>query len=268
MSTGGNIAASPREDPGPGSALSRRQLFAGAAKTGCAVALFGLAVGLYSRTSRSMPAGALRPPGALPEEEFLSACALCGLCAQDCPYDILKIAGLGEYVSLGTPYFVAREEPCRMCTDIPCVPACPTGALDHALSDITKARMGLAVLIDQENCIAFQGNRCEVCFNSCPLRDKAIRLDYRPGRNTGYTIFAPVVVSEFCTGCGLCERACILDQAAIKVLPVSLAKGGTPVAGRSQSSRPGPALPDPTPAMPFSANPLDTLNKTNAQTRQ
>ena len=46
-------------------------------------------------------------------------------------------------VALGTPYFNARDVPCEMCDDIPCVKACPTGALDPALKDINKARMGL-----------------------------------------------------------------------------------------------------------------------------
>jgi len=33
------------------------------------------------------------------------------------------------------------------------------------------------------------------------------------------------VHSDKCTGCGKCEHACVLDQAAIKVLPRRLAKG-------------------------------------------
>ena len=31
--------------------------------------------------------------------------------------------------------------------------------------------------------------------------------------------------AEFCTGCGKCERACVLEEAAIRVLPVALATG-------------------------------------------
>jgi ferredoxin-type protein NapG len=33
------------------------------------------------------------------------------------------------------------------------------------------------------------------------------------------------VHSDHCTGCGKCEKACVLDEAAIKVFPVSQAKG-------------------------------------------
>ncbi len=207
-------------------ALSRRRFLADTAKTVCGVGLVGLAIGMHAKSAKSLPAEAVRPPGALAEESFLAACVRCGLCVRACPYDILKLAELGDSVATGTPYFTARSGPCEMCEDIPCVPACPTGALDHALTDITKAKMGLAVLIDQESCIAFQGLRCEVCFNICPVRGKAIKLEFRPNVRSGkHAIFEPVVSSEHCTGCGLCERACILDEAAIKVLPTRLAKG-------------------------------------------
>jgi ferredoxin-type protein NapG len=33
------------------------------------------------------------------------------------------------------------------------------------------------------------------------------------------------VDSKHCTGCGKCERSCVLDKAAIRVLPIELAKG-------------------------------------------
>ncbi|MDR2614070.1 MAG: ferredoxin-type protein NapG, partial [Candidatus Accumulibacter sp.] len=31
--------------------------------------------------------------------------------------------------------------------------------------------------------------------------------------------------SEHCTGCGKCEAACVLEEAAIRVLPLTLAQG-------------------------------------------
>ncbi len=205
---------------------NRRRLLVDGAKTACAVGLFGLALGVHARSSSALPSAALRPPGALPEDDFLAACSRCGLCIRDCPYNILKLADLGEDVAVGTPYFTARTGPCEMCEDIPCVPACPTGALDHELTDITRARMGLAVVVDQESCIAFQGLRCEVCYNICPVGGKAITLDYSSNPRSGkHALFVPVVHSSDCTGCGLCEKACILEEAAIKVLPVKLAKG-------------------------------------------
>jgi ferredoxin-type protein NapG len=35
----------------------------------------------------------------------------------------------------------------------------------------------------------------------------------------------PTVHAEACTGCGKCEKSCVLEQAAIKVLPVTIARG-------------------------------------------
>ena len=209
-----------------GTNSGRRQFLADTLRTACGVGVVALGLGLYSRNTSALPAEAVRPPGALPEDEFLGACIRCGLCARDCPYDTLKLATPGEPVALGTPYFTAREIPCEMCPDIPCVKACPTGALDHKLQKIEEARMGLAVLIDQESCIAFQGLRCEVCFNVCPVRNKAITLEFRHNERTmKHAIFIPIVHSDHCTGCGKCEKSCILDEAAIKVVPLHIAKG-------------------------------------------
>ncbi len=272
------------------SQLNRRQFLGNMLKTACGVGLVGLGLGAYSKRASTMPANYMRPPGALPEEDFLGACIRCGLCVRDCPYDILFLGEVGDEVATGTPYFVARSGPCEMCEDIPCVAACPTNALDHELKDIEASRMGLAVLIDQENCIAFHGLRCEVCFNICPIRNRAITLDMQHNARSGkHALFIPVVHSDACTGCGLCERACILEEAAIKVFPVHLAKGELGKhyrLGWKEKERAGKALVTPdtehqynlpegvryelqgegliiegeAEETPFSSNPLDTLN--------
>ena len=206
--------------------VTRRQFLAGTVGAACAAGLAGLGLVSYTRQASALPAYAIRPPGALAESDFLGACVRCGLCVRDCPYDTLRLAKPGEDVALGTPYFIAREIPCEMCEDIPCVVACPTGALDHSLTDIDKSRMGLAVVVDQETCIAFRGLRCEVCFNVCPDRGKAITLEMQHNARSGkHARFIPIVHSTDCTGCGKCERACILEEAAIKVFPLHLAKG-------------------------------------------
>lgn len=192
----------------------------------CGVGLLGLGVGLYAKQAKALPPLALRPPGALAEKDFLGACIRCGLCVRDCPYDILSLAKPEEPVATGSPYFVARQAPCEMCEDIPCVKACPTGALDHRLTDINKAKMGLAVLVDQENCLNFLGLRCDICYRVCPVIDKAITLERQLNVRTGkHTLFIPVVHAEACTGCGKCEKACPLPVAAIKVYPTELARG-------------------------------------------
>ncbi|MDR0717826.1 MAG: ferredoxin-type protein NapG [Azoarcus sp.] len=196
---------------------------AGAAGSGC---LMALGAGLYANQSRALGAQALRPPGALPEKQFLAACTRCGLCVRDCPYGTLKLATPGAPAPTGTPYFTARSVPCEMCEDIPCIKPCPTGALDPALTDIAGARMGLAVLIDQETCLNFLGLRCDVCYRVCPVIDQAITLEKQHNaRSDRHAMLLPTVHSAHCTGCGKCEAACVLAEAAIKVLPAPLAQG-------------------------------------------
>ena len=269
---------------------SRRKFLANIARTAGGVTLLGLGLGMYSRQSLSLPAHALRPPGVGGEKDFLAACIRCGLCVRDCPYDTLKLSELSDSVALGTPYFEARKVPCEMCEDIPCVKACPTGALDPELTNIDDSRMGLAVVVDQEACIAFQGLRCEVCYNICPVQGKAITLDRQHNARTGkHALIIPVVHSDACTGCGKCEHGCILDEAAIKILPMKLAKGELGKhyrLGWKEKQKAGGSLVTPDEQheynlpegmrydyegegliresiddTPFSSNPLDTLNK-------
>ena len=277
--------------PQPKTAINdpkKRKFLLDSLRSVAGVTLVGMGLSVYQKQSKAFPADSIRPPGVTSEDNFLSACIRCGLCVRDCPFDILKLAQLGERVALGTPYFTARTGPCEMCEDIPCVKACPTGALNHDLTDINQSKMGLAVLIDQEECIAFQGLRCEVCFNVCPVSGEAITLDYQHNRRSGsHAFFIPIVHSDACTGCGKCEQACILEEAAIKIFPTKLAKGqigehyrlGWKEKEKKGSSLVTPDvehqynLPDgvfydhqgegliqPKSATPFATNPLDTLN--------
>jgi ferredoxin-type protein NapG len=205
----------------------RRRFLKDAASVAGGAGLLALGAGMYAKQASALPATAIRPPGALAESEFLAACIRCGLCVRDCPYDTLKLAELGDSVATGTPYFEARDIPCEMCEDIPCVVACPSGALVRELTDIGEAKMGLAVLIDQENCLNFLGLRCDVCYRVCPVIDKAITLErmHNP-RSDRHAMLLPTVHSEHCTGCGKCEKACVLPgESAIKVLPIKLAQG-------------------------------------------
>ena len=226
--------------------LARRKFInsvAAAAGGGC---LLALGAGLVARQASALPAQAVRPPGALAEEDFLAACVRCGLCVRDCPYGTLRLSDLGDPVATGTPYFTARDVPCEMCEDIPCVKACPTGALDRQLTDITKSRMGLAALVDQENCLNFLGLRCDVCYRVCPVIDKAITLELRHNpRSDRHALLLPTVHSDACTGCGKCEKSCVLPEAAIKVFPRKLAQGALPAhyrKGWEEKARQGESL--------------------------
>ena len=205
---------------------ARRRFLGEMARAACGVGAVGLLLGLYAEESEALPAYALRPPGAIPGSDFLGACVRCGLCVRDCPYDTLRLAALGDAPATGTPYFVARAVPCEMCEDIPCVAACPTGALNKDLDNIDDARMGVAVLVGHETCLNYLGLRCDVCYRVCPLIDEAISLERQHNERTGaHARFIPVVDSDYCTGCGKCEHACVLEDAAIKVLPRELATG-------------------------------------------
>ncbi|HHJ11780.1 MAG TPA: ferredoxin-type protein NapG [Chromatiales bacterium] len=166
---------------------------------------------------------ALRPPGALAEDDFHAKCIKCGQCVVDCPYDTLKLAAPGDLAPIGTPFFEPRQIPCYMCPDIPCMNACPTGALT-GLERIEDARMGLAV-IDIENCLSWNGLRCEVCYRVCPVKGKAITTEVNPRKLSKHAMFVPIVHSDACTGCGMCEEACPTEEAAIRVVQPRLVQG-------------------------------------------
>lgn len=163
---------------------------------------------------------ALRPPGASDEDEFLALCTRCGKCNQACPYKSILMGSTDMGLGLGTPFIDARESPCWLCEDFPCVEACPTTALSgiHNRYDV---EMGTAV-INEDICIAYHGMRCEVCYRECPLIDEAITINYflRPGFEK-HAVFAPVIDKEKCVGCGICVHKCPVDtpEIAIQVKP-------------------------------------------------
>lgn len=217
---------------------NRRKFMATTLQSVGLTALGGMLWSGYCDEAKASPL-VLRPPGALPEEQFLDACIKCGLCAEACVNresnknrdgtqreGTIKMAKGGDHRLIGTPYFIPTEVPCYMCDDIPCVPVCPSGALDMKSLlnekkelDINKAEMGLAI-VHKESCVAYWGLQCDACYRACPLLDEALTLDYQKNERTGkHAFLLPVVHSDICTGCGLCEKACITEKPAIFVLP-------------------------------------------------
>lgn len=198
------------------SGVSRRDLLSHASPAGFGIAAIGSA--LFIETIRA-EAFVLRPPGARQESRFLATCLKCGQCLRACPYEAIHLAGLDRGSIAGTPLIDARTMPCMLCPDLPCITACPSGALDPEVTKVEKVRMGMAVIVDREECLALKGMRCEVCYRICPLIDHAITLEVRRDyAGKAYAVFEPVVHQEKCTGCGKCEHACVLEKPAIRVL--------------------------------------------------
>lgn len=201
--------------------MERRQFLTSAAQGTAAAACGGL-VWYALLTQQAQAAAPLRPPGAV--ADFAAACIKCGQCVQACPYGSVQLVPTGGAAGSGLPRIVPREAPCVMCEPLHCVKACPTGALHPSLTDITQARMGLAV-IDIEHCLSWQGLRCEVCFRVCPVQGQAIRLVSQQRQLSKHAMFVPLVLAEACTGCGLCEKRCPTDVSAIRVLDPAQVQG-------------------------------------------
>ncbi|TCJ16520.1 ferredoxin-type protein NapG [Parasulfuritortus cantonensis] len=204
--------------------VARREFLVKAAQGTSLAVTGGLLWAYLVRQEAKAQPYALRPPGALAEKDFNAACIKCGECVNVCPPDILKLAPAGGDLPIGTPFFTPRIGACVMCPDIPCVKACPTGALSPQLTDINQAHMGLAV-IDIENCLSWKGLRCEICHRDCPLKGKAITLETDPRGLSKHAVFRPIVNSDYCTGCGICEKACPTAEPAIRILPHALVQG-------------------------------------------
>ncbi len=224
----------PRPEPQTGIDLGRRRVLASIGA--------GLIWGTLVKGSAEEYAGrmrrythnnrAIRPPGALPEPEFLAACTRCAECMKVCPTNCLQPAFLETGLQgIWTPIVVPSIGPCaEKCTS--CGDVCPT----HAIQPFTwqdkryKIKIGLAN-VDHNTCIAWNGGReCIVCAEVCPysavlFRDvwddslpKDPTLPITAPGNKGRTKRVPTVDEKLCTGCGNCEYQCpVLPNHAIVV---------------------------------------------------
>jgi ferredoxin-type protein NapG len=88
-----------KSNPSDAKRVSRRQFIIDTAKTACGVGLLGATLSLYVKQAKALPPLAIRPPGALPENDFQGACIRCGMCVRECPYHILDLAKPEERIA-------------------------------------------------------------------------------------------------------------------------------------------------------------------------
>lgn len=152
----------------------------------------------------------LRPPGALPEVEFVDTCYRCGSCVDSCPVRAIRPLAREDIERAGTPYVDPDLAACIACEDVPCTKACPSGALQR-LESPEQIAMGVA-RVDMYVCLRYNGEDCRVCIDRCPMGSKALTLN-----DHGQVEVHPTG----CTGCGVCQLHCPSLPKAIVVSPSS-----------------------------------------------
>ena len=128
----------------------------------------------------------IRPPGALPEEEFLKRCIKCGQCMRACPTNVIQPGGIQAGLeNLWTPVLNNRigSSGCQL-NCVACGQMCPTSAIrpitlaeKHGLgefADVGPIKIGTAFL-DRNRCLPWAMDKpCIVCEENCPVSPKAI----------------------------------------------------------------------------------------------
>jgi ferredoxin-type protein NapF len=156
---------------------------------------------------------AVRPPGALPEEEFLKTCVRCGQCVKACPTHTLAPAigpgGAGGFLApVHRMRLAGCDQDCTLCGQV-----CPTQAIRDLDEDEKRhAKIGSAVIL-RDRCLVWRaGKACLVCDEACPY-------DAIHWQTEGATR-RPYVDEDHCNGCGICESVCpVLGDSAIVVGP-------------------------------------------------
>ena len=148
-----------------------------------------------------------RPPGALPEAEFLERCHRCGNCVKNCPANAIQPLQSTDASIANTPYIDPEEQPCVICDSLACMYVCPSGALQPVYAEDIK--IGLAVFTT-ETCLRTKEVDCTYCVDTCPIGEDAIR----------FTSDGVVeVLDPGCTGCGVCQYACPTAPRSIVIQP-------------------------------------------------
>jgi MauM/NapG family ferredoxin protein len=167
----------------------------------------------------------IRPPGALPEKNFLQLCQRCGLCMKACPTNVINPT-LGEAGLAGfwTPHLIMTQGYCEYTCTL-CGSVCPTGAIEEitAREKIERPIIIGSAYVDRGRCLPWSGNGpCIVCQEVCPTSPKAIYLRKEvvpcPGQSP-MLVDLPYVDLKRCNGCGICETKCpVKGRPAIRVI--------------------------------------------------
>jgi len=152
----------------------------------------------------------VRPPGALPEIAFLTACTRCGECAAACPPAAIRHVAAEGGLAAGTPYLEPDQVACVACPDMPCAAVCPTDALIVPESGWAGLRLG-RVTFHPDRCITFRGEACAICVQACPVGPAALVLDADD---------RPVLKLEGCVACGVCVRECPTMPSSLTFAPL------------------------------------------------
>jgi len=135
----------------------RRDFVKGA--IGFSIVALASGAGIYFAPKLKAKEPRLRPPGAVPEDDFLKMCIKCGQCLQVCPYDSILLEDIDGGASVGMAYIDPHKRGCYLCEAFPCILACPTGALDHEKDNIKYIHMGVAILVNVNGCIALTNQK-------------------------------------------------------------------------------------------------------------
>lgn len=157
----------------------------------------------------------IRPPYALDEADFLSACSRCSRCVEACPHQVIfKLPErLGAQVAF-TPALDLLKKGCHQCEGWPCVNACEDKALVLPEPEPSAERDEIApelpkmarAEINSKICLPYNGHECSACADSCPV-PSALTWD----------MTLPIINLLVCTGCGMCREACVADTKAVNI---------------------------------------------------
>lgn len=156
----------------------------------------------------------IRPPGSLPEKDFLEVCQRCGLCMKVCPTNVinptLTEAGVAGF---WTPHLMMTQGYCEYTCTL-CGSVCPTGAIRNvtvAEKINQPIKIGSAYIV-RGRCLPWSGNApCIVCQEVCPTSPKAIYLRKDVAilaDGKAQELQLPYVNLKTCVGCGICENKC------------------------------------------------------------